>query len=84
MIEILAVFARIFQISLTIFGLMRLVPRMLDTFPLWAAMEIAWNKKYFALFSPVARAMRSPISSMNFFPLGPHEPRVSMAMGMIP
>ena len=50
------------------------VPSILDTFPHWVAIDMAWNKKYLDLFSPVASAMRVPISEMNFLPMGPQDP----------
>ena len=58
------------------------VPRILATLPRWAAIEIAWNRKYVDLFSPVASAILDPISVMNFLPNVPQDPSVSMATGI--
>ena len=49
------------------------VPRILATLPRWAAIEIAWNRKYVDLFSPVASAILDPISVMNFLPNVPQD-----------
>ena len=58
------------------------VPNMLDTLPFVMAIEIAWKRKYFDRFSPVASAILDPMSFMNFSPIGPHDPMVSVATGM--
>ena len=39
------------------------VPRILATLPRWAAIEIAWKRKYVDLFSLVASATHAPKTS---------------------
>ena len=57
------------------------VPIMLIAFPLWTVIEIAWMMWLVAFLLPVFSWIFFPISLINLSPLGPHEPKVSTAIG---
>ena len=51
-------------------------------FPLIMAMDMFWNKFALALLFPLAMMVLVPISLSSSRPDGPHEPKVSCAMGI--
>ena len=55
------------------------VPRILATLPRWAAIEIAWNRKYVDLFSPVASAILDPISVISEYFCEQEDGKVSVS-----
>ena len=51
-------------------------------FPLIMAIDMFWNKFALALLFPLAMMVLVPISLSSSRPDGPHEPKVSCAMGI--